>query len=119
MSEHTDTDRDQQLLASLDPATAKLLFPERFAEPIEVTLVCPPLDPETATALGELAGDAHVGIDADGGRRLTFTLAQLESLHETYLLLEQESFAFEVLLDGKQVPMVRELWLPLMWGLLS
>lgn len=119
MSEHTDTDRDEQLLASLDPATAKLLFPERFVEPIEVTLVCPPVAPETGAALGKLAGDARVSVDPAGGRRLTFTLAQLESLHETYLLLEQESAAFEVLIDGKQVPMVRELWLPLMWGLLS
>lgn len=126
MSEHTDTERDAALLTSLDEDSLRLLFPERFAGPLEVTLLHPPLDGETAARGAELVGDglSEAGERAlDGSPRMQarFHLDSVERLHAYYALLE-ETFGVErveILLDGRRVPMVRELWLPLLWMLRS
>jgi len=126
MSEHTDTERDAELIAQLDEASLQLLFPERFAGPFEVTVVHPPLAGEAAAAAARLAGDALTEVDggaADGGRRMQarFELDAVERLHEYYGLLEANLAAetVEILVGGRPVPMVRELWLPLLWLLRS
>ena len=126
MSEHTDTERDAELFASLDDDSLRMLFPERFAGALTVTLVHPPLDEAAAAKAGELAGEAEVSAaePAIGGAprvQRTFEMARIEPLHDYYALL-QETFAVEeidILLDGQRVPMVRELWLPLLWLLRS
>lgn len=126
MSEHTDTERDAALLASLDEDSLRLLFPERFAGPLEVTLLHPPLAGAAATRAGELAGDriseaAECAPDGSALMQARFRLDAVEKLHAYYSLLE-ETFGVErveILLDGRRVPMVRELWLPLLWTLRS
>lgn len=121
MSEHTDTKRDQELLAQLDEETARLLFPERFAGPLEITLIHPPLQGKAAKRARQLASGNPVEVDEDGTEHVTFTLRQLETLYEMYALLEAnvDAGALRVLINGKQLPMVRELWLPLLWCLRS
>ena len=54
-----------------------------------------------------------------GQRRTTFTMRQVEQLHQLYHLLETTIGVHEVdiLLRGRRLPMARELWLPLIWTL--
>ena len=126
MSEHTDTERDAELMAKLDPESLRLLFPERYAGPFEVSLLHPPLEGDAASRAAELAGDGlsdSAEPDLDGSPRMqaTFGLDAVERLHAYYGLLEDTLGveSVEVLLDGRRVPMVRELWLPLLWLLRS
>jgi hypothetical protein len=125
MSEHTDTERDAELLAKLDADSLRLLFPERFSGPFEVGLLHPPFEGDAATRAAELAGErlseGEPGIDGSPRVLARFELDAVEDLHAYYGLL-QEVFGVddvEVLLDGRRVPMVRELWLPLLWLLRS
>lgn len=126
MSEHSDTERDAALLANLDADSLRLLFPERFAGPLQITLLHPPLTGAQAERAAELApaGPSEAAERAPDGSALmqaSFGLESVEQLHAYYALLEQ-SFGVErveVLLDGRRVPMVRELWLPLLWLLRS
>lgn len=117
MSQATDPARDAKLLAQLDEATSRLLFPERFTEPLRITLVYAPLPDDAAAEAAQLAADAEHTVDPDGDHRVTYTLADLEPLHTMYALLERHGVELRILLDGKKVPMVRELWLPLLWTL--
>ena len=117
MTPSTNPARDARLLAELDDETTRLLFPERFTEPLRVTLVYPTLDEANNAKAKKLLRDAEHSVDEHGDHHATFTLAQLEPLHAMYALLEQQSVQLRVLLDDKTVPMVRELWLPLLWTL--
>jgi hypothetical protein len=126
MSEHTDTERDAELFASLDDDSLRMLFPERFAGPLTVTLVHPPLDDATAARANELAGKAEstAAEPAVGGAarvQRSFEVARVEALHDYYTLIESTFGVdrIDILLDGQRVPMVRELWLPLLWLLRS
>jgi len=126
MSEHTDSERDAELIAQLDQESLRLLFPERFAGPFEVTVLHPPLTGEAAEMAARLAGDSLTEADAhaaDGSPRMQarFELDAIERLHEYYGLLEANFAveAVEILIGGRPVPMVRELWLPLLWLLRS
>lgn len=127
MSQPQNAERDARLMAQLDDATARLLFPERFAEPLTVTLVHPPLQGAAAAEAAALAG-RHLQFAADRQRpgnpqvqRATFTLDRAQALHDYYALLEAQLAGdqVEVLIGGKRVPMVLELWLPLLWLLRS
>ena len=122
-----EQERDQQLFEALDPDTARVLFPERFAGQVEVTLVYPPLQGDAAAEAETLAAAAagHTAVN-DPTRpgnpevhRTSFTLGELEELHSLYSLLERHADPgdVEILIDGAALPLVRELWLPLLWSL--
>lgn len=127
MSQSKIAERDARLMQNLDEATARLLFPERFDEPLQVTLEHPPLQGEAAVHAARIAGEGlrtradprHP--DAPPRQQASFTLARVQQLHEYYALLEAAlpPAEVDVLLSGKPVPMVRELWLPLLWLLRS
>ena len=128
MSAPTERERDEELLAQLDEGTARLLFPEKFAaEALRVSLLCPPLQDDLAAAAEEyLAAAVEVETVDDpaavgDGRRLraTFELSGVEELHGLFTLLDEEYGPndLEVLVDGHRLPLVRELWLPLLWAL--
>ena len=123
MARHQDESRDAPLFDSLDEETQRLLFPERFDDPATVTLIYRQLEGEAAERAAALESAAaaleHVPATDGEATRATFGLEHLDPLHELYTLLQEEPEAgtVEVLVDGKAVPMVRELWLPLLWCL--
>ena len=118
MSRHYDEDRDNRLLEKLDEATARLLFPERFQDPPRIALRFPLPAGEPAARVAELAASAaHLAELADGRTEAVFTLDRVVALHELYTLLDEAlgTAAVEVLVDGRRLPLARELWLPLLW----
>jgi hypothetical protein len=123
VTDPTTASRDQELLERLDDATARLLFPERFPEPLRVTLEYP----APSEALAEAAADAlsragEQSTDAETGRvRAAFGLEEVGALHELFTLLEADfpSADVDVRINGKDLPLTRELWLPLFWSLQS
>lgn len=126
MAKHTDPERDQELLAHLDEETLRLLFPERFREPLTITFVYEPLAGAAAKRAAALAGAGTVSRLPDATRpgtpeveRVTFGLRAIEAAHDLFELLaaERSPEQVEILLSGRRVPMVRELWLPLLWNL--
>lgn len=126
MAKHTDPERDQELLANLDETTLRLLFPERFQEPVTLTFVFDPLTGEAGERAAELLAEGTVERSPDPDHpgaaevwRVMFGLGQIEFAHELFELLSAERTPeqVEILLCGRRVPMARELWLPLLWNL--
>lgn len=117
---------DAALFATLPPELARALYPEQSAEPFRITVVYPQPAGETANAAAKLAqGAVAHEVDAPEAageapqHRTTFSLQQVEEFHELYHLIGSAEGAGEVelLLNGKPVPLARELWLPLLWTL--
>ena len=122
MSDSRDALRDQQLLEQLDPETARMLFPEKFPQPLRVTLQYPPLDEATAGAAAEALARAESREETSAGKsEVTFTLDEADALHDLFALVDGEygSAAVQVRINGQDLPMARELWLPLFWSLRS
>ena len=122
MSDSRDAQRDQQLLEQLDPDTARMLFPEKFPQPLRVTLQYPQLGEATAnTAAEAIARAESCEPTAAGQSTATFRLNEADALHELFALVDGEfgSAAVEVRINGQVLPMTRELWLPLFWSLRS
>ena len=127
MSPQADAERDTRLIESVDDATARLLFPERFQGPLSVTLVYPAFMEDLAQRAAELEKAAEIEHidDSSPGRvpttRATFDLTHVEQLHALYSFLEvhADRSRVEILIDGKRIPLVREIWLPLLWSLRS
>jgi hypothetical protein len=120
VSKSRNAARDQELLEALDPASARMLFPERFPEPLRITLEYPALGASQTGEVAEALSRAVERADGPGGRtRATFTLVEVESLHRVFAYVEGEfgSAAVDVRVNGKNLPMARELWLPLFWSL--
>ena len=120
------SEEDAALLETLTPDLARLLYPDQSPEPFTITAVYPELAGDAARSAGELeaAATEHtvVETDVDGQVSLhhtTFSLDQVEEFHELYHLAEGAIGAdrLDVLLNGRTVPLTRELWLPLIWTL--
>ncbi len=114
------------MLETLPPDVARLLYPERNVDPLTVTLVYPELEglPSSEAAGLEAAATSHSVVDSpapgqSAAHETTFTLQQVEEFHRLYDLVENAVGAdnVKVLLNGRTVPLVRELWLPLIWTL--
>ena len=119
---------DADLLETLTPDLARLLYPDQSTDPFTITAVYPELGGDAAESAGKLeasaTGHTVVEADAEGQASLhhtTFSLEQIEEFHELYHLAEKAIGAdrLEVLLNGRAVPLTRELWLPLIWTLRS
>lgn len=122
MSDSRNIQRDQQLLEQLDPETARMLFPEKFPQPLRVTLRYPPLDEATANAAAEALARAESHQETPAGQSTaTFTLNEANALHDLFALVDGQfgSAAVEVRINDQVLPMARELWLPLFWSLRS
>lgn len=126
MAKDTDKQRDSALFAELDEATLRLLYPERFATPFTVTFVYEPLTGAAANRALELLVKGEVERTPDPSRpgappvdRVSFGLEQVEEMHTLLELLDEHRGPdeVEILVSGRAVPMVRELWLPLLWNL--
>jgi len=113
--------RDEELLERLDPELARQLFPERFPEPLQISLEFPTPDEEASALLEDALQAASARVDRDGRTTATFTLQAVEALHRTFTVVDGQfgSAEVEVRINGKDVPMARELWLPLLWSLRS
>ena len=105
---------------------ARLLYPDQTTEPFTITAVYPELGGEAGRAARELQAaaiehEAEEGHGDDGTtvQRTTFSLEQIEEFHELYHLVEDAigGDRLDVLLNGREVPLTRELWLPLLWTL--
>lgn len=110
----------------MTPELARALYPDQSAAPFSITAIYPELEGDAGRAARELeaAAVSHeieeaAGNDAPPRHRTTFLLRQIEEFHELYHLAEMAIGAagIEVLLNGKAVPLTRELWLPLLWTL--
>ncbi len=119
-------EEDAALLETLKPDLARLLYPDQSTEPFAITAVYPELGGDAAQSAGELeaAATEHTVVepDVEGQASLhhtTFSLEQIEEFHELYHLAEGVIGAdrLDVLLNGRTVPLTRELWLPLIWTL--
>jgi len=122
VSDSRNTQRDQQLLEQLDPETARMLFPEKFPQPLRVTLRYPPLDEATANAAAEALARAESREETPAGQSTaTFTPNEANALHDLFALVDGRfgSAAVEVRINDQILPMARELWLPLFWSLRS
>ncbi len=117
---------DAALLETLTPDLARLLYPDQSTEPFTITAVYPELEGDAARAAVELeaAATEHTVVETDVAGRVslhhtTFSLDQIEEFHELYHLAEGAIGAdrLDVLLNGRTIPLTRELWLPLIWTL--
>lgn len=106
----------------------RLLYPDQLGGPVEVRLTYPEVETDEADRARELEAAAlKLAVDEPrrpGDRplhRVTFTLRELEELHELYHLVERAagSDRVEIEVNGHELPLVRELWLPLLWTLRS
>jgi hypothetical protein len=108
-------------LAALDPELHEVLFgTER--RPFSISLVFPRLDvPEFERALTiarESAEFREMGSGAGHRYRARFWSRDARKLRDLFQIVGT-SDATEVLLDDRPVPLARELWLPLVWLLVS
>lgn len=119
---------DRELFASLPEEMARLLYPDQLCGPVEITLDYPEVEGEDAGRARELEATARqLVVDeprAPGEpprHRARFTLQELEEFHELYHLVERRagSDRVEIRVNGHDLPLVRELWLPLLWTLRS
>jgi hypothetical protein len=117
---------DAALFDTLTPDLAQALYPDQSAAPFHITAMYPEFGGEAGQAARQLeaAADAHEVSEPDADdeaplHRTTFSLRQIEEFHELYHLAEEAIGAdrVELLLNGKAVPLTRELWLPLIWSL--
>ena len=108
-------------LASLDPALAEALFgtPRR---PFSISLDFPPFEgPEYARALDLARASAEyleIGAGASRRHRARFYPQDAIKLRTLFEIVGRMD-ACEVLIDDRPLPYARELWLPLMWLLIS
>jgi len=107
---------------------ARLLYPDQLGGPVGITLDYPEIQGEEAARARQLEGAARqLVVDeprAPGEpprRRARFTLQELEEFHELYHLVERRagSDRVEIRVNDHDLPLVRELWLPLLWTLRS
>jgi hypothetical protein len=120
------SEEDAALFETLTPELARALYPDQSAAPFTITAIYRELEGDAGRAARalEAVAVAHeveeaAGNDAPARHRTTFSLQQIEEFHELYHLAEQAigAAAIELLLNGKAVPLTRELWLPLLWTL--
>lgn len=125
---NADKMRDAALLDGLDEETARLLFPERFSREIVVTFVYPAPTAKESAGFAEMTRHARTEQVRDPERpgrplveRASFDLAAVESMHALYSFLEEnaEPDEVEIRVGNRSLPLVRELWLPLLWLLRS
>lgn len=120
------SDEDTALFETLSPELARALYPDQSTAPFRITAIYPRLEGSAAESAAKIeAGAAAHEVLTDDGvgglprHKTTFSLRQVEEFHELYHLVEGTIGASEVklLLNGKSVPLTRELWLPLLWTL--
>ncbi len=117
---------EDELLNGLDEETLRLLFPDRFHERTRITLLYAPLEgdeAERASAHTALAESFEVTTDArdvndEPRHQVTYALDQIEPLFQLFTLIRSNpDRSVDVRIDGHRLPLVMELWLPLLWSL--
>jgi hypothetical protein len=108
-------------LASLDPALAEALFGTPRG-PFSISLDFPPFDgPDYARALDLARASAEYREIGQGGalrHRARFYPQDALRLRTLFEIVGRMD-ACDVLIDDRPLPYARELWLPLMWLLIS
>jgi hypothetical protein len=108
-------------LAALDPELHEALFGSK-PRPFSISLVFRPLDVADFPRALELArGSAEFRETVRGGThtyRARFWSHDAARLRDLFLIVGHDD-ATEVLIDDRPVPYARELWLPLIWFLIS
>jgi len=108
-------------LAALDPALAEALFGTP-RKPFSVSLDFPPFDGPDYTRAVELAKASaeyrEIGSGGEVRHRARFYPQQALQLRTLFEIVGRLD-ACEVLIDDRPLPYARELWLPLVWFLIS
>ena len=108
-------------LAAIDPDLHEALFGAR-PRPFSITLVFPTLDvPDFARALDLCRGAAEFRETGAGEARrfrVRFWPSDAVRLRDVFQIVGPAD-ATEVLIDDRPVPYARELWLPLVWFLIT
>jgi hypothetical protein len=108
-------------LAAIDPDLHEALFGTR-PRPFSITLVFPALDvPDFARALDLSRGAAEFRETGAGEARrfrVRFWPSDAIRLRDVFQIVGPAE-ATEVLIDDRPVPYARELWLPLVWFLIT
>lgn len=108
-------------LATIDPDLHEALFGAR-PRPFSITLVFPALDvPDFGRALDLSRGAADFRETGAGGTRrfrVRFWPSDAVRLRDVFQIVGPAD-ATEVLIDDRPVPYARELWLPLVWFLIT
>jgi hypothetical protein len=108
-------------LATIDPDLHEALFGAR-PRPFSITLVFPALDvPDFGRALDLSRGAAEFRETGAGDTRrfrVRFWPSDAVRLRDVFQIVGP-SDATEVLIDDRPVPYARELWLPLVWFLIT
>jgi hypothetical protein len=111
----------EEELAALDPDLHEALFGAR-PRPFSITIVFPTLDiPEFSRALEIARASAEyreTGRAASLRHRARFWPSDAGRLRELFEIVGRFDET-EVLIDDRPLPYARELWLPLVWFLLS
>jgi len=109
-------------LARLDGDLREALLEHPPARPFSFTIVFAPFTGPVyrqAVDLARATSDyAETGAGPSLRHRARFTADRAAALHRLWELIDRETAA-EVLVDDRPVPYARELWLPLLWYLLS
>jgi len=120
------SEKDAALYETLPPELARALYPDQSIESFRITAIYPELPGDASAKARDLEAAAHAHVveepQGDGDppvHRTTFSLQQIEEFHELYHLAEGAIGAadIELRLNDKEVPLTRELWLPLVWTL--
>lgn len=118
---------DADPMSDLPPEVARLLYPHRHREPTRITLLYPELGVGDRSRLQALAdaGDHEMRPDPrfpleEEVHAVTFGLDDVEGLHALHRIVVEETGpdGHRVLVNGRSLPLVAELWLPLFWTLL-
>lgn len=105
-------------ISPLNDEMADLLYPGRRPRPFRITVLFDAFTGEDYACAKEAVGTAAVQREiptADGVRHeAAFDSRAAGALRTLFHIVGQRP-GTEVLVDGKQVPYARELWLPLLW----
>jgi hypothetical protein len=109
-------------LAAIHPEVRDVLFGERLL-PFSISFVFPAFDGERYAEAVALASASDEYVAVTTGSRLVhrarfFPSAHAPAIHRLYELVGDVP-GFDVLIDDRPVPYARELWLPLVWCLIS
>jgi hypothetical protein len=109
---------DEPDISHLSDELADILYPGRRQRPFRIGLVFEEFEGPGYDRAVELARRSPEFRELrDGGRlrhHAAFETSGAATLHELFLLVGERP-GTEVLVDGKDVPYARELWLPLFW----
>jgi hypothetical protein len=112
--------REEADISHLSDQMAEVLYPGRRVRPMRISIGFLPFEGPNFPRAVELAEGAaeYTAPAGSGSHRAAFETHQARQLRSLFEIVG-ELPGTEVLVDGKDVPYARELWLPLFWLFVS